>query len=517
MALKSLFGSLRGKLVPPAKARNEAGGSAYDLGPEHKLAQYAVTGCLSGTFYANAETQLEAVLSLCQTVDAEFIAKTAVYCREKGRMKDAPALLCAVLSVKAPALLEKVFPRVIDGGKMLRNFVQIVRSGAVGRKSLGSLPKRLVRNRLASFPDDALFRATVGNDPSIADIIKMVHPRPGNPCREALYGYILGRPHDAGLLPPIVRAFEAFKSDGGSEVPDVPFQMLTSLPLGKDHWKSIAERGSWQMTRMNLNTFARHGVLEDPRLAKMIADRLRNPEAVRAARAFPYQLLAAYAAADGSIPRVVRDALHDAMEIATGNVPEVTGNVYVCCDVSGSMQSPVTGFRKGSTTAVRCVDVAALMAAVILRKNRNAQVLCFDHRVIEVALEPRDSVFTNARLLASVGGGATACSAPLALLHARQAPVDLVILVSDNESWVDPALGRGTQTMEMWSQLERRNPGARLVCIDIQPYGTTQAVERPNILNVGGFSDAVFDVVGAFASGDMDPEGWVGMIRRIEL
>jgi 60 kDa SS-A/Ro ribonucleoprotein len=268
---------------------------------------------------------------------------------------------------------------------------------------------------------------------------------------------------------------------------------------------------------MNLNTFARHGVLEDARLAKMIAERLRSPAAIRAAGAFPYQLLVAYAAANDTIPRIVRDALHDAMEIATSNVPEVAGNVYVCCDVSGSMQSPVTGFRKGATTAVRCVDVAALMAAVILRKNRNAQVLCFDHRVIEVPLEPRDSVFTNARLLASVGGGATACSAPLALLHSRGAPVDLVILVSDNESWVDPARGRGTQTMEMWSQIERRNPGARLVCIDMQPYGTTQAAERPNILNVGGFSDAVFDVVGAFASGSMDPEGWVGMIRRIEL
>jgi len=517
MALKSLFRSFRGKLIPPAKAKNEAGGPAYELTPEHRLAQYAVTGCLNGTFYADAATQLETVLSLCETVDAELIAKTAVYCREKGRMKDVPALLCAVLSVKAPALLEKTFPRVIDGGKMLRNFVQIVRSGAVGRKSLGSLPKRLVRNRLASFSDEVLFKATVGNDPSIADIIKMVHPRPESPGREALYGYILGRPHEAGLLPPIVRAFEAFKADRGSEVPDVPFQMLTSLPLGKDQWRSIAERAPWQMTRMNLNTFARHGVFEDVRLAARIADRIRNADAIRASGVFPYQLLAGYAAARASIPRVVRDALHDAMEIATANVPEIPGAVCICCDVSGSMQSPVTGFRKGSTTAVRCVDVAALIAAVILRRNRNAQVLCFDHRVIEVALEPRDSVFTNARLLASLGGGATACSAPLELLNARGAPVDLVILVSDNESWVDPALGRGTRTMEEWSKLERRNPGARLVCIDIQPYGTTQAIERQNILNVGGFSDAVFDVVGSFAAGSMDPAGWVGMIRKVEV
>lgn len=78
-------------------------------------------------------------MELCAAVDAEFIAKTAVFSRERGFMKDIPALLCAVLSVKNRALLDAIFPRVIDNAKMLRNFVQIMRSGAVGRKSLGSV------------------------------------------------------------------------------------------------------------------------------------------------------------------------------------------------------------------------------------------------------------------------------------------------------------------------------------------------------------------------------------------
>ena len=60
-------------------------------------------------------------------------------------MKDLPALLCAALSVSGPGLLAEVFDRVIDDGRMLRNFVQIMRSGVVGRKSLGTLPKRLVQ------------------------------------------------------------------------------------------------------------------------------------------------------------------------------------------------------------------------------------------------------------------------------------------------------------------------------------------------------------------------------------
>jgi 60 kDa SS-A/Ro ribonucleoprotein len=184
----------------------------------------------------------------------------------------------------------------------------------------------------------------------------MVHPKPRDPERQALYGYLVGRPVDPALLPGLVREFEAFKAGDRGVVPDVPFQMLTALPLGTAEWTAIARRAPWQMTRMNLNTFARHGVFEQEGMAELVARRLADPEQVKKARVFPYQLMVAYASADSSVPAPVRDALQDAMEVAISNVPRVEGKVYVFPDVSGSMASPVTGHRRGSTTAVRCVD-----------------------------------------------------------------------------------------------------------------------------------------------------------------
>src|SRR5258705_4216168 len=226
MANKNLFKSLVGKLIPATNAINEERAPAYALSPKHQLAQYAATGCLNTTFYAGADEQLAKVLELCADIDAEFIAKTAVFCRERGFMKDMPALLCAVLSVKERELLNVVFPRVIDNAKMLRNFVQIVRSGAVGRKSLGTAPKRLVREWLDARDPATLFKANVGQDPSLTDIVKMVHPKPKDVAREALFGYFIGREHARDALPEVVRTFEAFKkgeaADRG-EVPDVPF------------------------------------------------------------------------------------------------------------------------------------------------------------------------------------------------------------------------------------------------------------------------------------------------------
>src|SRR5215218_707765 len=98
MANQSLFPSLVGQLVPNADTRNEAGGPAYAFSAKHALAQYTVTGCLNSTFYATAEMQLDQVLRLVSAVDPAFVAKTAIYCRTRGYMKDMPALLCATLA-----------------------------------------------------------------------------------------------------------------------------------------------------------------------------------------------------------------------------------------------------------------------------------------------------------------------------------------------------------------------------------------------------------------------------------
>ncbi len=515
MASRTLFHSVRGAYVPPTDAINSERAPAYGFGPRHAVAQFAATGCLTRTFYATEHQQLDMALKVAAQVEPEFIAKAALYGRTSGHMKDAPALLCALLSVRSPGLMAEIFDRVIDTPRMLRNFVQIMRSGAVGRKSLGTLPRRMVRNYLERHSDEQLFRGCVGADPSLADIIKMVHPKPRTASRQALFGYLIGQPYDAQALPLLVRQFEEFKAGAAQAPPDVPFQMLTALPLNTAQWSEIARNAPWQMTRMNLNTFARHAVFNDASLVPVIADRLRNAELIRKARALPYQLLAAYTHADRAIPAQLCEALQDAVEIAVDNVPEIAGDVAVFPDVSGSMRSAITGTVRGATSAVRCVDVAALVAAAIVRKNRQAVVMPFDVDVVPLAINPRDSVFTNAQKLAAVGGGGTNCSAGLQWLNAHQAHVDLVIFISDNQSWIDTnPLLPGTETLRQWNAVAARCPNARMACIDLVPNATTQAPERPDIMNIGGFSDAVFDVLAQFQKGALSVDHWVGIIEQ---
>lgn len=517
MANFNLFASIRGALLPTATALNEAGGLAYERNPSAALALYAATGCLNGTFYASDEAQLEHVLRLSTEVTTEFVAKTAVYARRTAHMKDMPALLLASLTTRNRDVLERAFAKVVDNGRMLRNFVQIVRSGRIGRKSLGSLPKRLVQRWLEQASVDAILSAAIGQQPSLADVIRMVRPKPVDAEREALYAWIVGRPYDVQALPAKVRAFEAFKTAPEGEVPNLPFQYFTSLELNRAQWTSIALNASWQTLRMNLNTFERHGVFEDAVVTATLAERLRDAKLIEHARVLPYQLMSAFLATEKNAPGAIKEALQDAMEIATRNVPVLTGDVFVAVDVSGSMQSPVTGYRKGATTSMRCVDVAALIAACLLRVNPSARVIPFDTDVRSLDMNARDSVMTLAQRLASVGGGGTAISAPLKQINRKRANVDLLVVVSDNESWADTRGGRATETMRQWAAIKARCPQARMVCIDLQPTATSQTVESADVLHVGGFSDAVFDAVAAHAAGASTTSHWVEQIEAIEL
>jgi len=86
------------------------------------------------------------------------------------------------------------------------------------------------------------------------------------------------------------------------------------------------------------------------------------------------------------------------------------------------------------------------------------------------------------------------------------------VLVSDSESWVyqQRAFASGangsTGVVTEWQRFVQNQvrlqgesfAGPKLVCIDLQ----TQAPERGDMLNVGGFSDAVFGVFAAFLNDD---------------
>lgn len=556
MANKNLFKTARGPIVPVTETKNSAGGNAYKMSAKAALAQYVCTGCLNGTFYTSAKTQLDTVKNLLDEVEPEFIGKLAIYAHKKSYMKDLPALLVAYLAgengkgggpttetqKRKLSVLRQVFPQVITNGTMLRNFVQMTRSATFGRKSLGEIPRNLIRDWFTNRSGAAVFSQSIGNNPSLANIIKMVHPKPNTPEKAATLAYLLGAEtveHENGKqlvrryldtkdklvkiaysqpwenLPTIVKEFENWKANKALPVPAINFRFLDNEKLTTEQWADIASKATWMTTLKNLNAYAEHGVFNVQGMTEMIAARISNADEVRKARVFPYQIMMAYLATS-SVPMAVRNAIQDAMEVACENVP-LLGNMKIFPDVSGSMKSPVTGDRGTATTKVRCVDVAALFAVAMLRRNPQAQVIAFEQEVRHVDLNPRDTVMTNATKLAAIGGGGTNCSAPLALLNKnKDYSADVLVYISDYESWVD----RGHSAaglMTEWKKYKEKNKKAKLVCIDLTPRTTHQVKEQEDILQIGGFSDNVFTVIERFIDGGWEKNFWVDEIEKSVL
>lgn len=542
MANNSLFSSLTSRL-PRADARNEEHAPAYRLTPKHALAQIAATGCFNGAFCASATEQLDTLRNLVAQVDDNaYLAKLAIYARERALMKDMPAALLVLLSKRDPQLLHRAFDRVVDNGRVLRTVLQMIRSGQFERKSLSASLQRAFQRWLNAASVEKLLSASIGHDPSLRDVLRLARPTPADNARRALFGWLADKPIEkwtpatAADLPREVHALAAYRAAEMAEDQvehlrelRARWDLLADAARGSQTWKAIVRLMGPQALRMNLNTLVRHRVFagdDGDALVDYVASRLADAAEIRRARQFPYQFLAAYMAAERDVPQKIKAALHNAAEIACGNVPKLPGPVVVGLDVSGSMQTPVTGHRgRGATTKMRCVDVAALLAAAILRRNPDSVIVPFDDRPHAAQVDPQDTILSLAERLAHYGGGGTNCALPLAYANhgMRERKFAGCVLVSDQESWIGTGRHGSTAVMTEWQSFVRNQvrlhgqpfDGPRLVCIDLQPYTTTQAPERSDILNVGGFSDAVFQVMAAFFTAD--PSRFVTEVESIEL
>lgn len=498
---------------------NQAGGVAYAYNNKHLLAQVAATGMFGAQPWGSdmEETLVDLAGGLG---DPEYVAKAALWARRRGHIKDAPALLVAFLATTSPQVFAKIAPQVIDNGRMVRGLVGYLRRGG---RSLPACVRKFVQRWVRDRSAVRLLNDSVGSsggEMSLADVLRLVHPKPKDLIQGAVLRYILDKPMDGHeeLLPPIFRDLRTFQKDPGmAPMPHVDFRLLTSMPLTPAQWTTIALQGGWQMVRMNLNTFARHDVFSDTGVVRAVADKLRDPALISRSRVLPFQLLTSNQYISDSVPSEIRMALEEATEIAVSNIPPMSGKIYVCADISSSMHDPIRVSQGTSRTT--CLDVASLAAASIVRLCPQAKIIPFQQNAF-TNFVPRRTIFETTAALMALPTGGTDCSAPLKTIQGEGAKdIAAVIFLSDNESWIssgDAHTTRKTDTLREWERIRKTSPDAKLICIDINPKGSTsQAPDKHGeILNIGGFSDAVFAGLRDFLE---TGKSWVQMIEGLSL
>jgi 60 kDa SS-A/Ro ribonucleoprotein len=500
-----------------------------------------------GTHQLAGNAQLVAFLSILGKCDPEFVAKLAVYARHSGKMKDAP-LVAALSLLKrdgAQDVGERVFPFVIDNPVQWRNAGAVVMSGLFGTRSFGSRVSRVFNERLFGFGLNYLAaRGLVGNDPSLGDVIRMTHPSAKTQGDkranwEAFFKYILGREGvDVDALPQSVQDYERFKKDPTSgEIPKgiEILQVMGMLPTdgsAPQAWSKLAKRMSWTQLFKNIATLARHKAFEDAETLDYVCGVLRDKEKILKSRQFPYAVYNAYRHLAGAptshwrgrglgsgtplAPHEALEALQDVLDIAAvENAPKLDATVAIGIDTSGSMFSPVTGHRKGATTTATLVDVAALFGASAYKQNPLSLILPFDDVAKRISLNARDSVSTITDKIVQGGGGGTNVADVFQktldeVRKNKNFRPDAILLLSDMQTWREgqglQSWGwggtRGTdanQTYEVIKQ-ETGKP-VKLVCWNLSAGETTQA-KGDTVLNLGGWSEALWRTVVDFLCGD---------------
>lgn len=494
---------------------NNAGSTAYSMSNFNTLAQLAVTGTFNNTYYASAQDQTTQILELCKKNTPIDVAKIAVYARQAGCMKDTPVVLLAYLfTLKDKTLFNKAYPIILNNVGQIRNFIKVIRSGIMGRKSLGSAGKKAIATLLNQMPGNTIVKQAIGSDPSFKDVLALAHPKPIDAEHQALYAYHMDKEYLKDDLPTILNNYLAFKECDTAIIPDIPFLMLTNLHLNTEQWRQVALKMTWNQLRLNLNNLARKNTFLDVAFTDEIASRLEKEENIKKSRILPFALYSTYASLCENVPQRIRIAVNRALEYSVANAPKLNGKTLILVDTSGSMTSPATGNRGGGTTKLKCVEVAAYFAAALVKANPGyTDVVLFDTKVYpQININPLDSIATITKTFTRFGGG-TDCSLGILWAINEHKQYDQIIMISDNESWLNNSW-YSTSLSNAWRKYKTFMPKTKLICMDIIPNTTTQVIDRSDCLNVGGFSDTVFSVISDFINKD---DNWTSRIRSIAL
>ena len=196
----------------------------------------------TGHLADSAESQLDTLKSLiAQVNDNVFLAKLAIYSRERAYLKDMPAALTATVAARDMVLFHQVFDRVIDNGRVLRTLFQMIRSGQFGKKSLSSSLQRAFQWWLNTASPEELLSASIGHDPILRDVLRMARPTPSDNARRATFGWLTDKeqakwaPDTEVDLPEQVRLLIAFRT---AETWDGPKRAKRHLPPPVDFVRS---------------------------------------------------------------------------------------------------------------------------------------------------------------------------------------------------------------------------------------------------------------------------------------
>ena len=447
---------------------NLAGGQAYAQSNELALVSMLLTSFVSDQFYKNAQSTLSDLRKLSEKIkDKEFVAKSAIFARDRFGMRSITHALAAELTSQLNGaewgkdFYNKVVVRVDDMTEILSYYLAY-KTDKENPKFPNSLKKGFAK-AFDKFDSYQLSKYRGDNkDVKLVDIVNLVHPVPTPMNKEALESLIKGELKNT-------ETWESKLSAVGQM--DESEEDLTKLK--SDAWFELISNKKLGLMAMIKNI--RNIISQSPKSIPLVCESLTNENFIIKSRVLPFRFSTAYdeisKLESSKGVRDILNAISKSMDISCKNIPIFEDTLFVV-DVSFSMSG-------------RPSEIASLFAAMFAKSN-NCDVMTFANNSNYVNYNPNDSVMTIRNSFKFSGGGTNFKS----IFTTANKPYKHVIIASDMQGFI----GYTTPTIEFNRYKKKFNCEPCVFSLDLAGYGTLQLPES-GVYCLAGFSEKIFQIM----------------------
>lgn len=469
----------------------------YGLDPEQQL--YAHTSCnlLQDGFYSSKDKNIETILNLIPKCDTLFVAKLAEYLRHEMYLRSTPMVLLAALGLDGK-LSADMIPPVVSRADEIKELLGAWQ--ALSKKpSLKKIPNALKKGIAECFNkfDGYHFKKynKQGREAiSFKDAVYLTHPKPTSKEKSDLFKKIL-----EDNLDPIV-TWEVDISAAGSD-PNKKREAWENLIL--------THRLPYMAALRNIRNILKAQV-SDKAISELLAF-LGNKEQILKSKQFPFRWYSACKMINvDPDPNIrlhinsVNRTLEEAITIAIDNIPGIdrlrSESSLIACDVSGSMQTPLS-----DKSSIDLIEVGILLGKMINKVSDKTITGVFgnDWAPISFGTTALDSVHYPHVGLSTHGHKV------INWLTHNKIHVDNVMFFSDSQIYSDLGIHtHGAYSMgdrrasrsafeQAWNAYKQFNPSSKIYMFDLSSYGTTPIdLMQKDVYMMCGWSSNIFKVLG---------------------
>lgn len=505
------------------QVKNNAGGFTFQLDEMGRLERFLILGADKNSYYVSAEKlsfdNATNVVNMIKAGKGRQVVDKVVEISDAGRAaKNAPAVFAlALVAVLGDDVAKKAaydaLPKVCRTATDMFAFTDILDKNG----KWNAAAKRGVANWYLSKSNDQIAYQAVKyqqrNGWSHRDVLRLAHVKPADDQMSALFHWI-AKEHvrkDDVALPELIDTFEALKkAKHVHEVINlintrkgVTWEMIpTEFYKSATVWEALIPTMGYTALIRKLGQLSSTGLLKPMSPSfKVVRDRLQNVEAMKKARIHPITVLNALAVYrngkgdKGSLTWQVNNQMKDVLEDAFyGSFDAVTPtgeDYFIGIDCSGSMFSfTVPG------TSLTCAEVAATMAMVTMRTEKNWWVGGFNTKMSELKISPKMNLEQVMNITSAFTWGGTDCSLPmLTAMEKGMKTVNKFVIYTDNDTWA----GRVHPVEALKRYREKHVDNAKLIVAGTlaSPF-TIADPSDPGMLDIVGFDSAAPQLISAF-------------------